>query len=479
METNATGRGATAYAATIVTGVGQSVQEYDAQFRILDLRGNEKARLAFAEPGREALSVDALHLGAGKTGLLASWLEGALVPTPIGTLQIGKVHLTAVGETGTQLWDRVLAETEHQGGLLLQTPLPDLDGDGARDLQVVVGLLDPQTPQGARIESFVLSAASGAVLHEQVTNEGAIRLFLPFGDIDGDGTSEMLAGDLSLFTFSGGVIDLIAVKSDFSELWRTELGEEFPVNILSDPFDLRFADWTGDGAPDLALLNQPFESSGDLRVINGQDGTVAWTRDLSEEDDVLVLDDVTGVGEQDLAIARIEGAIEKKSDSGPTRYNHDKTTVDYTLLAGESGATVLTQRVRDPEKAPLRSNGTVSVATRNVGDLTGDGLEEFTIELGERAQITAEGDGFVITVNYERPTIYVMSLSQALPLLTLATGPSTDATSLPLPAPSQGPALPAAASTTEAARGTPLPVAAALLALLGVALALRGVVPKR
>ncbi|MEK6985816.1 MAG: VCBS repeat-containing protein [Candidatus Thermoplasmatota archaeon] len=473
LEVNTTSRSASLYASAVVTGFGQSVSENDVQFRILDLAGNEKARLAYAEPGREGLSVDSLNLGPGKTGLLASWLEGALVPTPLGTVQVGKVHLTAVGETGTQLWDRVLAETQHQGGILLQTPLPDLDGDGAHDLQVVVGLVDPQAGQGARIEAFVLSAATGAVLNEQRPNDGRVRLFLPFGDIDGDGGAEMLAADLSLFDFAGGVAEILAVKSDFSEVWRIDYDESFTVSASNDPFVPRFADWTGDGAPELALLTLPTDKGSALRVIDGRDGTVAWSRDLGKDDDLLVLDDVTGAGEQDLAIARIEGVVEKESDNGPTRYDHSKTTVEYTLLAGESGGTILTQRVRDPENAPLLGNGTVSVATRNVGDLTGDGLTEFTIELGEREQITIEEENYVVTLNYERPTIYVMSLGQAEPLRTIATGPSSNATALPLPAPSQGPALPTSSLATQTAQGTPFPVEAALVALVGVAVALR------
>jgi outer membrane protein assembly factor BamB len=143
---------------------------------------------------------------------------------------------------GTLVWD-----TAEAGEIWVVVPLPDVDGDGARDI-----LTGGST--GA-VQAF--SSSDGRRLWRCPT-DGPVSLFLRSADLDGDGSPEALAGshDFHLHAIDG---------RSGNRLWKFRTNNRVVSAVA-------VAHANGDGAPDCFLSSQ----DGAVYGVDGRTGALLW-----------------------------------------------------------------------------------------------------------------------------------------------------------------------------------------------------------
>lgn len=208
------------------------------------------------------------------------------------------------GMDGSTLWEVVAPSGTDLGAALAQ--LGDVDGDGARDLAVVVSVGGASGSHHVE----VLSGATGSVLRALAGTSGFGRVLEVVRDRDGDGERDLLLGDPDFATFDGRV----TLHSSLDGALLAAI----PAPAGSGLFGWSLAavgDQDGEGVDDV-YVGSPAESpdgyaSGKVRLISGATGAVLFEPDDSAMGggalafygrNLAVLQDQDGDGQRDLAI---------------------------------------------------------------------------------------------------------------------------------------------------------------------------------
>lgn len=295
------------------------------------------------------------------------------------------------GATGVVLWQRYeTAVPVSFGGSLAR--LSDLDGDGADEL--VVG--SRAATVGAIGEVYVLSGASGAVLHHFAGVAGASQGFgacvASAGDVDLDGKADVLVGDSDPQSGAGRVTIHSGANGS---ILRAIVGP-----VASSGFGEALAsvgDVSGDGVPDVAVSSitetvVPLQSWGRVRLYSGADGALLLQLQGGVDltyfgETVQRFPDRDGDGRSDLLVGA--GA----HHMGCCAF----TPADLRVYSSASGALLL----RDLAQS---SSGVTSVP-----DANGDGVEDLLVPFGllGTALVTS-----VVLVNVRQPEFVVTCIAK-------------------------------------------------------------------
>jgi FG-GAP repeat protein len=182
------------------------------------------------------------------------------------------------------------------------TSIPDIDGDGIRELAVGCPADSSAGSEAGAVRVF--STVTGAQQYELLGNNAGELLGMSLavvGDLDNDGTVEYLAGA------SGGEY-VMAIPANLGFPWAITAGgpaRDFGYSVAG------LGDLDNDGVNDYAI-GAPADSAGpfqagNVRVFSGQTGTVMFTM-LGDFDgdrfgtSVCSAGDVTGDGVNDIAV---------------------------------------------------------------------------------------------------------------------------------------------------------------------------------
>lgn len=388
--------------------------------------------------------------------------------------------LQVLGQGG-EVWRQ---ELDMAAEVLGMWQVGDVDGDGAADLALYT-LPMPGPSLELTLRSQIFSGKTGAILGDYAS-ASAIRIVVPFGDVDGDEASEMLwlgVSDLFSSTADVGVSDA-GMEPRWTVAWDAE------NDWLEGPFlapDEGGLDFTGVAGPDLLMfrniegsIHWVWEGEFDgnditytqymeidpyrftFEMIEGADGTVAWSLPIQDNFALFACGDGDGRGGEDLCSFRIVG-----NATDLNLGNLPKLSLYFDVYSGETGQVLFSQLLRSPQTIPLKYDGLLSVGAVDLGDLDGDGGAEWGVVLSEEPRVSDD--------SRKAPdmTWYVFSLSPATPVLSANNAPAPAGTkSLAPPAGNASLAAPetkalaAAASETES-KGTPgvalIPVLAACL----------------
>lgn len=436
----------------LVAGQRVVVQDFDGGAVLERLDGTVLASYEVTGAQREPVAAMPLANAQGSHGLVLAWREG--VPLGAGLpLQPSSLHVAGIQGTS------IAWELAWDPGFLLEAemlPLPDLNGDGVSEAELLVFEFDPQAAQLVRLSTLLLDGADGSEI-ARVTSADRLQAYLPFGDLEGDGTPELLALSIGLLD-EGETLSFQVVRADLTSIWG-DATAGWPLNYPEEAFDetSTMADWSGDGAPDIVLR----EESG-IRALDGRTGAVLWQRDLGEDDGTYAIGEATGAGDGDLAVVSITGV--KEDEEG---WNTSQAVATVDAIAGEDGRTLRRQVLRDPALVPAGDAGLDAYA-RGVGDVDGDGHDEFAVMVIDWVSRTVTEDGESYETEVPTGSAYVFSLRSDEPLLALApkVNETTLAPAVDLPPAQQISPLVDDGGEAEAPLPLVVPVGALALALL-------------
>ena len=253
----------------------------------------------------------------------------------------------------------------------------DVDGDGITDF--AVGASNEMGNVG-RVHLY--SGADGAGIRSIVSPTGEADFFGYFvdgaGDLDGDGTPDLLVSDVSAVDGFANAGRVYVVSGASGEIVRTytspapEAAGNFGFNAAS-PGDL-----DGDGTPDVVIGTgdedvtidgTTYVDRGWIYAFSGDDGSVLWraTTPTPEERTylgrVVVAGDVTGDGVADLLASAVLADDSEGVESG-LAYVFDGTdgSLVYTFESGNA-----------------QGNGFFGFTLRGLPDITGDGVPDLAV----------------------------------------------------------------------------------------------------
>ncbi|MEL6614743.1 MAG: FG-GAP-like repeat-containing protein [Bacteroidota bacterium] len=311
---------------------------------------------------------------------VGDWVSGA----PQETQQLGRAYLHS-GATGTAI-RTLVAPTGEAGGFFGASVAHagDMDGDGTADV-IVSGYLTVAGDDNAG-QAFVFSGATGDVLLTLTSPASQANGFFGFnvagpGDLDGDGTPDLIVGATDEDIERGGqtVVDHGAVYAfsgtDGSLLWRSTIPPPEAGTFYGRVTAV--GDLTGDGVADLlagAVLadNAGGIESGMAYAIDGASGALVYELPPGGNAQgngffgftLAGLGDLDGDGVPELAVgAPFEGV-------GGTSIR-DGTV---TFFRGGDGSAIGTYAL-DTRQGERRFGWAVAPA----GDLDGDGTTEIAI----------------------------------------------------------------------------------------------------
>ena len=402
-----------AYAGAVVTGEQAFVRDADATYTIERLDGSLQARLDLSGPTIEPFNAVAGRFAGGEAYAVAAlWWE----TTPYTYLSQGgtlpqlplAAHVAvATGEGADWTFDRPLSPDPSItlfAGLLA---LPDIDGDGADDLQYVEERLDVSAViPVATVETVLLSGRTGDVLKAEAATDAAI-IYYGFGEPARPGRLLRMDLDLGSSEAAWSVLE----RYDSDATWTTAADSHLPVNALfSDLGSPVFTDVGGDGVHDLVLGRWSDDRIVALQALDGRDGSTLWEAATDDSTDVVP---VSTDGRTDLVVLTATG--DRDPDGSP-----DDATAAFKVLDGATGAERWSQVLRSGDSRPVDSDAYFYLRATPLGDVDGDDRPDFSVSLQRRVSRDL-GD---YERSYWETTAYLFSSGQAIPLADSVAGPA-------------------------------------------------------
>ncbi len=231
--------------------------------------------------------------------------------------------------------------------------IPDLDGDGVRDL-----IIPAISQDGGTGRVTVYSGRTGDVLNEIGGGTSLLGYSVAAaGDVNKDGTGDYIVGGLPVQVFSG---------RDHSLLYDLTSVSGFGASVSAA------GDVDHDGYDDVAV-GVAFEGSGRVVVFSGRDGSLLWRRDGAADGDRFgsalgLVGDVNGDGTDDLSIGAFGAGL-------------------AFVVSGLDGATIHQLEPIDPAEAVVFGRFFASGA----GDVDGDHVPD--VFVGDYFEGTGEREG--------------------------------------------------------------------------------------
>ncbi len=289
----------------------------------------------------------------------------------------GQVYLFLGSETGPALSPSWSYESNIVGGRAGWGLgcAGDVNGDGYADIVFDVGTNNPAS--GAVHVFFGSETGPGASPDRSfASGAGAFGdAVYTAGDLNGDGFSDLIAGDMSASSQTGkitilGGLEVGSVFPVLAERYGVQTGEQFGIDCRSA------GDVNGDGFGDVIVGAPRYDNGntdeGAVRVYLGHAGapnlSAAWSpqggQALSEFGATLAQGDWNGDGYTDLAVGSPD------YDAGAT--NTGAVSVYYGGFYGYASSTSLFL-------TGAQANGYFGLAVANAGDIDNDGCDELIV----------------------------------------------------------------------------------------------------
>lgn len=358
--------------------------EHDLVLKVMDAAGQVHGTIEVGSKTLDALEAAAPDLnldGVSDTVLLLANKTSVVDEVPVLVPEVAGY----AGLATMPVFHAVLPAL--RGVPMLIPRLGDLNADGHADLGVLgmeaMAAASATSPVEMGSVFTILSGADGKVLATLNAASG-LAAAIPFGKVPG------ISGDALLrIDESDGGIKVSVAGIDLQAKWSVDLPVgSAPLNALTDAATGElsgFADWTGDGVPDVAsgLTN----AAGQLQatVYDGVTGAVAWTKTL---DGVVAMVPVGAVpGQLAPALAIVQSL--PSTATGALASNatvHPGETV-LTLLHATDGLPIWTlPLVSTVQSAALPAATRVLATLTSLGDVTGDGIPDVSARLEFRSQ---------------------------------------------------------------------------------------------
>ena len=382
---------------------------------VLDASGTSQGTIAPADPAAQIVEF-APAPGEGATNVVVLTTVDAASSSGAGPQ---RPTTSLYAPDGGIVWSH-----EHEtttGEPILVPNAGDVDGDGTQDIIVVV--TSPELGVGGPSTIEVLSGDDGTQVYSDAATEGDIAA-LPLGNVTPSAGDEILVVEQSA---PDAPIVVTCVDRAGAACWSAELpAGAAPVNARTDPFSgeiTGFEDLTGDGVPDVAVAIADGTGSS-IQVVDGASGEIAWTAPVPAGSSVVVLATPEG---SDLVVHAPVGA-----------------GFSLARLDGRDGTTTWSATSDEGEVADVATS-----------DLDGDGTDDLLVTISTGPEEDEEGGSIMVVNGVRGATAWKTPIdesSEAPDDLQVASS------------------APAASAATLGARiaGVALPVLAGILAIVGI-----------
>ena len=238
----------------------------------------------------------------------------------------------------------------------------DINGDSINDVLVHVTTTDPDTSMTS-IDIIALDGSDGTRLWNKGF-ENCVAVALPVGDLNHDNKNDVIIDLIMCFPpypeRSYGAV--IAVNGcNGTELWSEyERGELLEIVILAGfPANLTSANRTDVLVSTMKINLSSGTATSEITAKNGSTGRELWTKSFTDDIDIAVglPADLTNDRKDEVVIIRM-------------RIGRVTTTSDVIAIKGTNGAELWSKHYLD------------EVIAEPAGDLTGDGANDLTVQIG-------------------------------------------------------------------------------------------------
>jgi outer membrane protein assembly factor BamB len=303
---------------------------------------------------------DIWYLDSWGDGLATGDLNSDGVPDVVFGTKEGYV-IAVSGANGTELWSyRVTTQTDSP----VNADVVDVDGDGLLDV-VATGMAS---------KAIIYALERDGTVKWQTTGDYAEAVDLAYGDIDGDGDTDVVAS-VGTYSSSGGQVILIDGDSG-DRVWSRYLGSGHPQGIDAHDVD-------GDGDMDVAVENYNKQ----VFLLDGADGSITWSRSKGWYGRDVIIEDVDDDGTYEIVSGG--GGVTCYAPDESQEWVADPDSEGFNISAsdvnGDGHTEVVFSSAFGGEFYTLEGStgDTLWSRTRSgahaVGDVNGDGMDDIVV----------------------------------------------------------------------------------------------------